>query len=445
MLSVATIVSLVGLVAPAHASGDDYPYRGLGQCPLVPLPPKHPGLQTGGAPGKPGAPVHPGGTSHPGQPGQSGTPHGGPHPTTPPGPPKPPPPRVCAKHIWFYNGSYGDPWGFALRNCTSFVAWRLRMTNGMDDFENHFGGVHWGNAENWDDAAAELGYLVDDVPAVGAVAQTDSGRVGHVAWVMAVGDGTVTVEEYNMAVAGGYDVRTVPTSDFRYLHLADTAPAPYLGSSRPGVATADAHDGTWSARTTAGGDLLVNRPSGHPVRLGAHGMWSADAAPSVVTDAHGRIWVAAVTQGGRVLALHTASGSVALLASAAHPRRGHDVVAGAGCRRPGSRSPSRGLRCRDASRAAHAGRSVGPMEPPPTDGQARVVVDPRRTLRRHGPAWWRLGRRRHPPGLGPHVAHDPCRPGVVGDASGGPPGLVQHVDACVGRGGRRPGLARHRR
>ena len=122
MLSVATIVSLVGLVAPAHASGDDYPYRGLGQCPLVPLPPKHPGLQTAGQPGKPGAPAQPGGTSHPGQPGQSGTPHGGPHPTKPTAPPKPPPPRVCAKHIWFYNGSYGDPWGFALRNCTSFVA-----------------------------------------------------------------------------------------------------------------------------------------------------------------------------------------------------------------------------------------------------------------------------------------------------------------------------------
>ena len=317
MLSVATIVSLVGLVAPAHASGDDYPYRGLGQCPLVPLPPKHPGLQPAGGPSKPGGPVRPGGTSHPGQPGQPGTPHGGPHPATPTGPPKPPPPRVCAKHIWFYNGSYGDPWGFALRNCTSFVAWRLRMTNGMDDFENHLGGVHWGNAENWDDAAAELGYLVDDVPAVGAVAQTDSGRVGHVAWVMAVGDGTVTVEEYNMGVAGGYDVRTVPTSDFRYLHLADTAPAPYLGSSRAGVATADAHDGTWSARTTAGGDLVVKRPSGHTGLLGAHGMWSADAAPSVVTDAHGRIWVAAVTEDGRVLAMHTASGSVLF----SHPQR----------------------------------------------------------------------------------------------------------------------------
>ena len=237
--------------------------------------------------------------------GQPGRPNGG-----KPDAQKPPPPRECAKHIWFYNGSYGDPWGFALRNCTSFVAWRLRMTNGMDAFENHFGGVHWGNAENWDEAASELGYLVDDVPALGAVAQTDDGRVGHVAWVSAIGDGTVTVEEYNHSVAGGYGVRTVPTSDFRYLHLADTAPAPYLGSTRAGVATSDAHEGIWSSRVSGSGDLTIHRPSGRTVRLGDHGQWSPYAAPSVVTDAQGRVWVAAVTAAGRVLAAHTAPGSV---------------------------------------------------------------------------------------------------------------------------------------
>jgi surface antigen len=314
VLSVATMLSFVGLAMPAHATGDDYPYRGLGQCPLVPLPPHHPGTQSPGGPGKPGGPARPGGPVHPGTVAHPGGP-------TKPGPQPKPPPRVCAKHIWYYNGSYGDPWGFALRNCTSFVAWRLRMTNGLDDFENHFGGVHWGNAENWDEAASELGYLVDDVPAVGAVAQTDDGRVGHVAWVSAVGEGTVTVEEYNMAVAGGYDVRTVPTSSFRYLHLDDVAPAPYLGSARAAVATTDAHGGTWSVRTTDSGDLLVHRPSGHTARIGGPGTWSANAAPAVATDATGRIWVAAVTTGGRVLAAHTSPGSAIF----SHPRR---VLAG---------------------------------------------------------------------------------------------------------------------
>jgi len=296
VLSVATIVSFVGLAVPAHASGDDYPYRGLGQCPLVPLP-KPPATHG------PSGPVKPGGPHRPGKP-------GGPHKPDKPVVEKPAPPRECAKHIWFYNGSYGDPWGFALRNCTSFVAWRLRMTNGLAGFENHFGGLHWGNADHWDTTAAALGYLVDDVPAVGAVAQTDAGRVGHVAWVSAVGEGTVTVEEYNYAVAGGYDVRTVPTSTFRYLHLADLAPAPYLGSTRAGVATNDAHGGAWSARTTDEGGLVVRRPSGHTTGLRAPGGWSAQAAPAVTTDDQGRVWVAAVTAGGRVLTAHTGTDSL---------------------------------------------------------------------------------------------------------------------------------------
>ena len=318
-------VSLLGLLpSPSYAVGDDYTYAGLGQCPLVPLPPKPPKAPQADdqpGPGKPG-PDKPGLQGHPHQPGphQPGPHQPGPHqpgpPVAPPQPETPPPPRVCAKHIWFYNGSYGDPWGFALRNCTSFVAWRLRMTNGLADFENHFGGLHWGNAAHWDEASADLGYLADDVPAVGAVAQTDAGPRGHVAWVSAVGDGTVTVEENNFAVAGGYDVRTVPTSSFRYLHLDDLAPAPYLGSTRAGAATSDARDGSWSARTTAAGALVVRRPSGHTTRLHAPAGWSGRAAPAVATDAQGRVWVAAVTSGGRVLAAHTGPTSTAF----SHPR-----------------------------------------------------------------------------------------------------------------------------
>src|SRR3954469_20352877 len=256
VLAIATAVSLVGPAASAHAE-DDYPYAGLGQCPLVPLPPHS--TQT-----KPGH-HHKPGNAGPHKPGSTATPSG---PTALPSDP----PRTCAKHIWFYNGSYGDPWGFALRNCTSFVAWRLSTTNGMTHFTNPLAGGSFGNAEQWDDNALALGYLVDDQPAVGAVAQSDSGRVGHVAWVSAVGDGTVTVEEYNYFVAGGYDVRTVPTSDFRYLHVADLSPAPYLGSTRSVVAATDAHGGAWTARTTPSGTLAVRSPSGHPTHLA--GSWS---------------------------------------------------------------------------------------------------------------------------------------------------------------------------
>ncbi len=51
ILGMATAVSLVGLAAPSYAD-DDYPYRGLGQCPLVPLPP-----HAHTKPGKPDKPV----------------------------------------------------------------------------------------------------------------------------------------------------------------------------------------------------------------------------------------------------------------------------------------------------------------------------------------------------------------------------------------------------
>jgi surface antigen len=297
-------LSLVGRAAPSYA-GDDYPYRGLGHCPLVPLP-KPPKVPPGTQPGsQAGGPAHPTGAS-------GNRPHGpggpaAPGPATPPTPPPPPPPRVCAKHIWFYNGTYGDPWGFALRNCTSFAAWRLRETNGATAFSNHMGGGSWGDAGHWDDNARDLGYLVDDVPAVGAVAQTDAGRIGHVAWVSAVGDGTVTIEEYNYYTPGGYDVRTVPTSTFRYVHIDDLAPAPYLGSTRAAATAVDVRGLTWTARVSPRGRLTVRRPSGHAARVGAAGSWSPRAAPSIVADDAGRVWVAAVTRNGRMLVAHTST------------------------------------------------------------------------------------------------------------------------------------------
>ena len=154
----------------------------------------------------------------------------------------------------------GDQWGFVLRNCTSFVAWRLQERNRMAGFANDFRGAHWGDATNWDDVARELGYRVDSVPAIGAVAQTDAGRVGHVAWVSAIGPGTVTVEEYNHALPGGYGSRTLPVGTFRYLHLDDVAPSPLLGSDRSVVSVPDGLGESWTARVDAAGTLRVARP-----------------------------------------------------------------------------------------------------------------------------------------------------------------------------------------
>ena len=252
-----------------------------------------------------------------------------------------------------------------------------------------------------------------------------------------------------MAVAGGYDVRTVPTSYFRYLHLADTAPAPYLGSTRAGVATTDAHDGTWSARTTAGGDLSYTVRRVTPVRLGAHGCGRPTPRPRVVTDAQGR------DLGRRRHRRAVASSpctppprSTALLASAHVARRGRRP------RRPalavdgqGRRARSRRLRCRHAARAAHAGRAVRPMEPPAPDGQARVVVDPRRTRRHVRTRTVASGSPRSPVSgaacTSQHTTHAGRR--WTGFHPVDHQAWSSHLDARARRRGRRPGLAGHRR
>jgi surface antigen len=310
LLAAASTCIAVGAATPSFADGDDYPWAGLGQCPLKPLPPPPPAPDPAATAGKPDKPDKPGKPAEAGKPGQPSTPAHGAPASTPAQPeaatqPAADVPRECARYVWYINGSYADPWGFALRNCTSFVAWRLRETNGVSGFSNHMDGGHWGNAADWDENARALGYLVDDVPAIGAVAQTDEGRVGHVAWVSAVDGDTVTIEEYNHAGPGIYSTRTVPVSDFRYIHVADVAPAPSRGSSRVSAAAADEAGRSWSFQVERSGNL-VRRETGARARvLGARGAWSTLAAPTTTVDDDGLVWLAAVTRDGRIRTSHS--------------------------------------------------------------------------------------------------------------------------------------------
>jgi surface antigen len=127
----------------------------------------------------------------------------------------------CANYDWRVNGGEWDPWGFGYRNCTSWVAWKMNHTNGIA-FSNGMRGGRWGNANTWDDNAVALGYTVDASPVAGAIAQTDAGSYGHVAWVERVNtDGTVTLEDYNYGGTGAYAERTVPAGNYRYIHVQD--------------------------------------------------------------------------------------------------------------------------------------------------------------------------------------------------------------------------------
>jgi len=105
-----------------------------------------------------------------------------------------------------------------LTECTSFVAWRINKRLGVK-FHNQYKGVNWGNANSWDDAARRTGVKVNSTPVPGCIAQTNAGNWGHVAWVTAVGDKTVTIEEYNHNVREGYSKRTVSKGSFNYIHI----------------------------------------------------------------------------------------------------------------------------------------------------------------------------------------------------------------------------------
>ncbi len=155
----------------------------------------------------------------------------------------------CGDGIWCINGRWYSDWGFAYRNCTDFVTWRMRNTNGVDFFNSMRGG-RWGNANTWDDNARSLGYAVNSTPAAGAIAQTDAGLYGHVAWVRSVnGNGTVNIEEYNYGTNGLYRARTVAAGSFKYIHVRDLptshAPNGRLDGASGGLGTVNVRGWTF--------------------------------------------------------------------------------------------------------------------------------------------------------------------------------------------------------
>lgn len=79
-------------------------------------------------------------------------------------------------------------------------------------------GDNWGNAKDWGYAAMEDGWTVSDTPQVGAVAWSSAGYYGHVALVVGVGDGEVTIREMNYDYIPFHSrTNTVPTSNYRYI------------------------------------------------------------------------------------------------------------------------------------------------------------------------------------------------------------------------------------
>ena len=209
------------------------------------------------------------------------------------------------------------------------------------------------------------------------------GRVGHVAWVSDIGPGTVTIEEYNYGSAGGYGTRTVPVGDFRYLHLADVAPSPLVGSDRPVVSVPDGLGGSWTARVDDRGTLLLTAP-GRPARVvGRRGAFTPVVAPALSLDHHGRPWVAATTRDGRVIVGTTRRGR-------AGPARRRHLGPD---REPGARPvahprPVLATVSAEGTLVTRRLTREGRWTRPDRVGRAGVLVDPQRTRarqRRHRP------------------------------------------------------------
>lgn len=158
-----------------------------------------------------------------------------------------------------YNGPGSDPsqywwtdssgngyssYGYAYRNCTDYVAWKVQSLGVADSWTRGLG-----NGGDWyDKAGNKSGLDRGTTPKVGAAAVVPSstpgfGGFGHVAYVEAVNKDssgavtTITVSEYNYDLNGHYHTRTGKPSDMHFtefVYFGDKMTTPPTNGSGSG-------------------------------------------------------------------------------------------------------------------------------------------------------------------------------------------------------------------
>jgi len=125
---------------------------------------------------------------------------------------------ISGGNAYLYQGPLSTTDTYAWGNCTYWVS-LLRQQAG-DPIPNT-----WGNAATWAIRAATDGYLVDQVPSVGAIMQTanSAGGLGHVAYVESVNQatGAWTISEMNAEGLDVVDTRTLTAAaalDYNFIH-----------------------------------------------------------------------------------------------------------------------------------------------------------------------------------------------------------------------------------
>jgi len=148
----------------------------------------------------------------------------------------------CKLFKYTKNGvEYGesDPWGYYLRNCTSYVAWKL---SSLGVSSSYLTGL--GNGGQWyDKAANKSGLTRGTSPMVGAAAVKPTSKTdqfGHVAYVESVNsNGTITVSEYNRDLHGNGGTRTGTATAMGFTEFVYFGPLmanPPVGNPPPGNA-----------------------------------------------------------------------------------------------------------------------------------------------------------------------------------------------------------------
>lgn len=80
----------------------------------------------------------------------------------------------------------------------------------------------WGDAHTWDDRSMAAGYIVDHIPIVNAIMETDAGDLGHVAFVESVSpDGIWIISEMNAPnwdVISGRTFKAADAMNYKFIH-----------------------------------------------------------------------------------------------------------------------------------------------------------------------------------------------------------------------------------
>lgn len=135
------------------------------------------------------------------------------------------------------NYGEADPWGYELRNCTSYVAWK----------ENSEGApssklIGLGNAGQWYSSAPAGERSLAPQAGDAAVDPNISPPYGHVAYIESVnsidqsdpGNDNITISEFNYSTPGGYDTRTGGAAALGFTEFVNFGASPTISTAEAG-------------------------------------------------------------------------------------------------------------------------------------------------------------------------------------------------------------------